>query len=322
MSQLRHAIQALLRNPAFSLTALLTIVLGVGANTAVYTVVHSVLLEPLPFDHPKTLVQVWETHPELHNLQVSVPDYLDWKASVKSLNLAAYTFQAMNKETLLGQGDPMQVQATQASSDLFTVLGVQPILGRAFDARQEESKEPVVLISEKLWRDKFSADPAIIGRLLRLDKTSFTIIGVFGQKQAFPVWADVWAPLSFIEPERQSARKVSSAGGRGETEAGCIVDPGRIGDRNDLPRAERHLFGNQRKNWRVCRSFNGRGHRQGSAGTLDGVDGGRTGAFDRLRELGSLGDGTILQSAAGRNSAAGTEGQAELPPYVNFSWKH
>ncbi len=207
MSEIRRAVHSILRKPAYALAALFTIALGIGANTAVYTVVRSILLEPLPFREPKALVQVWETHPELHNLQVSVPDYLDWKKSVTSVDLAAYTFQAMNKATLLGQGDPLEVQATNASSELFPLLGIEPILGRAYSAQQENAKVPVVLISERLWRRKFSGDPTVVGRPLRLDTTSFTIFGVLPQTQAFPVWADVWIPFSFVESELQSTRK-------------------------------------------------------------------------------------------------------------------
>jgi hypothetical protein len=107
MSEFRQAIYSILQRPAFAITALLTIALGIGANTAVYSVVYAVLLESLPFREPSDLVQVWQTHPELHNLPVSVPDYLDWRKSVKSVDLAAYTFQAMNKQTLLGQGTPL-----------------------------------------------------------------------------------------------------------------------------------------------------------------------------------------------------------------------
>lgn len=207
MSKLWHAVRSILHRPAFAVTALLTIVLGIGANTAVYAVIHSVLLQPLPFHDPNALVQVWETHPELHNLQVSVPDYLDWKKSIKSLDLAAYTFQAINKVTLLGQGDPLEVQATDASFQLFGIVGIEPLLGHAYTTQQEQRKERVALISETLWRRKFSSDPGIIGRPLRLETISFTIIGVVRQRQAFPVWADVWMPLSLIEPELESTRQ-------------------------------------------------------------------------------------------------------------------
>ena len=207
MPELRRAVHSILRKPAYALAALLTIALGIGANAAVYMVVHSVLLEPLPFREPKALVQVWETHPELHNLQVSVPDYLDWKKSVASLDFAAYTFQAMNKATLLGQGDPLEVQATNASSELFPLVGINPVLGRAYSMQQENAQESVVLISERLWRRKFSRDPAVVGHPLHLDTASFTIIGVVPQRQAFPVWADVWIPSSFIEPDLQTNRQ-------------------------------------------------------------------------------------------------------------------
>src|SRR5581483_3281950 len=150
MSGIRHAFRSVLQTPAFSAPALLTIALGVGANTAVCAVVHAVLLEPLPFRKPQQLVQVWESHPELHNLQVSVPDYFDWKKSIKSLDLAAYSFQAVGKETLSGQGDPMAVQTTNASSDLFSLLGVEPLVGRLYTAQEERAKQPVALISEHL----------------------------------------------------------------------------------------------------------------------------------------------------------------------------
>jgi len=207
MSGIRHAFRSVLQTPAFSAPALLTIALGVGANTAVYAVVHAVLLEPLPFRKPQQLVQVWESHPELHNLQVSVPDYFDWKKSIKSLDLAAYSFQAVGKETLSGQGDPMAVQTTNASSDLFSLLGVEPLVGRLYTAQEEQAKQPVALISEHLWRTKFSANAQVIGRSIRLGDASFTIAGVLSQKNAFPGWADVWTPVTRIDPATFSTRK-------------------------------------------------------------------------------------------------------------------
>lgn len=207
MSEFRHVLHSILHRPAFAITAMLTIALGIGANTAVYAVIHAVLLEPLPFRDPKALVQVWETHPDLHNLQVTVPDYLDWTRSVKRLNLAAYTFQAMDKGTLTGQGDPIAIQCTNASARLFPVLGIKPLLGHLYGREEEQAKANVALISEQLWRKKFSADPQVIGRPLRIDTSSFTIVGVLHQANAFPAWADVWVPFSLIEPGLYSSRK-------------------------------------------------------------------------------------------------------------------
>jgi predicted permease len=173
----------------------------------VYAVIHAVLLDPLPFWQPSQLVQVWETYPGLHRLQVSIPDYLDWKKSIKSLDLAAYTFQAMDKVTLLGRGRPLAVQATNASENLFSVLGIKPLLGRIFSAKEEKTKAQVAVISERLWRRKFSASGDVIGHPLQLGKNSFTIVGVVRQKNALPVWADVWLPFSLTDPALTGTRK-------------------------------------------------------------------------------------------------------------------
>jgi predicted permease len=205
MTALWQALRSALQRPAFALTAVLTIALGIGANTAVYAVVHAVLLSPLPFRQPQELVQVWETHPELHNLQVSAPDYLDWKASVKSLHLAAYTFEAMDKTSLLGQGVPIPIQATNASAELFPLLGIKPLLGRIYGP--DDQKQPLVLLSEHLWRYKFSADVHVVGRAIRLGTASFTVAGILPDRNAFPQWADVWMPLSLIDPNLSGTRK-------------------------------------------------------------------------------------------------------------------
>jgi len=113
----------------------------------------------------------------------------------------------MNRITLVGQGQPEVVQATNATADLFPTMGIQPLLGRTFSAADEREKRPVALIAENLWRRKFAADPAIVGRAMRLETESFTVIGVVPSRQAFPDWADVWIPFSWIESELLTTRK-------------------------------------------------------------------------------------------------------------------
>ena len=204
----RQAIRSLRRRPAFALAAILTVAVGVGANTAVYQTIYAVLLRPLPFRDPQRLVQVWESTPVLPQLQATVPDFQDWRNQSRSFaQMAAYTFQEMNRITLVGQGQPEVVQATSATADLFPTMGIQPLLGRALSADDDRMKRPVALIAEKLWRRKFAADPAIVGRTLRLETESFTVIGVVPSRQAFPEWADVWIPFSWIEPELLNTRK-------------------------------------------------------------------------------------------------------------------
>jgi predicted permease len=205
---MRSAIRSLLRRPAFAFAAILTIALGVGANTALFGVIDAVLIQPLPFRDPGKLVRIWETHPALPQLQVTAPDFRDWRAQSRSFEaMSAHTLSAMNTATLLGQGQPEIVHGSMASSDLFSTMGIQPIFGRNFTATEERSKLPVAVISENLWRRKFAADPAIAGKQMRVDKEPFTILGVVPQREAFPEWADFWFPLSLMEPDLQNARK-------------------------------------------------------------------------------------------------------------------
>jgi len=200
--------RSLCRRPVFALAAILTIALGVGANTAMFSVIHSVLMQPLPFRDPGRLVQIWETHPALPQLQVTVPDFEDFRQRNSSFQqMAAYTLSAMNTTTLLGQGEPEIVHATMAGSSLFPTMGIQPIAGRAFSDPEERTKQKVALLSENLWRRKFAADPAVIGKQIRLQTDSFVVVGVVPQRQAFPEWADLWIPFSLIEPDLQNRRK-------------------------------------------------------------------------------------------------------------------
>src|SRR3984957_5816598 len=206
--EMRSAVRSLRRRPAFALAAIFTVALGIGANTALFGVIYSVLIQPLPFRDPGRLVRIWETHPALPQLQVTAPDFRDWRSQARSFDsMAAHTLSAMNTATLLGQGQPEIVHGAMATPDLFPSMGIQPIVGRDFDEAEDRSKRPVAVISESLWRRKFAADSAIAGKQIRLDKQSFTVVGVVSKRQAFPEWADFWMPLSLLEPELQNRRK-------------------------------------------------------------------------------------------------------------------
>ena len=206
--EMRSAVRSLRRRPAFALAAIFTVALGIGANTALFGVIYSVLIQPLPFRDPGRLVRIWETHPALPQLQVTAPDFRDWRSQARSFDsMAAHTLSAMNTATLLGQGQPEIVHGAMATPDLFPSMGIQPIVGRDFDDAEDRSKRPVAVISESLWRRKFAADSAIAGKQIRLDKQSFTVVGVVSKRQAFPEWADFWMPLSLLEPELQNRRK-------------------------------------------------------------------------------------------------------------------
>src|SRR5579864_4198558 len=205
---LRWAHRSLQHSRGFAAAAILTIALGVGSNTAVFSVIRAVLLRPLPFRDPARLVMLWETHPEIRLLQVTAPDFQDWQRDSHSFDeMAAYTLQAMNKATLTGYGEPVQVQGTMISPNLLTMLGIQPIVGRIILPSENKRRERVALISESLWRRKFGRDRSIVGKAVRLDGGEFTIVGIIPRRQAFPVWADLWMPISLLEPDLETARR-------------------------------------------------------------------------------------------------------------------
>jgi putative ABC transport system permease protein len=196
---MRYTCRSLAQRPLLAIAAVLTIALGVGVNTAIFSVIEGVLLKPLPYREPDRLAYLWQTHPSLGNLPATYPDFVDWRAAKSFQGLGAYTFQAMNKTPL--DGEP--VQATMASPELFPMIGIQLVSGRAFSANDGT----VGLISESLWRRKFSAAPGVVGRTIRLGTQDITVIGVVRSREAFPLWADIWLPLSLLEPELRQSRR-------------------------------------------------------------------------------------------------------------------
>ena len=224
-ADLRFAWRSLLRSPVFTLTAVLTIALGIGVNTAVFSVIYPVLLDPLPYRDPARLVHVAETHPEFPSFQVAAPDFVDWQHGAQCFDtLAAHTFQAMNQWTITGDGEPEPVQTAQASWQLFPMLGIRPILGRAYTAEEEAQKADVVLISESLWRRKYHADVHIVGRKIVLVASPVTVIGVVSTRQAQPRWADVWMPFSFLDPALVRERRFHPLEVIGRLKSGVAIE--------------------------------------------------------------------------------------------------
>src|SRR5439155_11311205 len=208
LNDLRYSVRMLLKSRGFTVVALLTLALGIGGVTAVFSVVYAVLLRPLPFRDPDRLVMVWESHPEIRKLQVTVPDFVDWQNQSQDFEqMAAYSFEAVNKVVLTGRGEPEQLQATMVSENLFPLLGVKPAVGRSFLLEECQSgHDRVAMLSHALWQRRFGADPSILGKAIALDLDSFTVVGIVAPDQAFPVWADVFLPLSLMEAEVRTSR--------------------------------------------------------------------------------------------------------------------
>src|SRR5262245_8139578 len=166
---LRYAVRSLRRQPTFALVAALTLGLGIGANTAIFSVVNSVLLTPLPYKDPERLVMVWESMKDQPQISVSYPDYLDWKARTRSFeDLAVYN--GFDRYTLTGRGDPERVRGGLASGNLFSVLGLAPAKGRLITPDDDRvGAERVVVLGDGFWRRRFGADSTIVGSSLMLD---------------------------------------------------------------------------------------------------------------------------------------------------------
>ena len=211
MNDLKFAFRQLLKNPGFTTVAVLTLALGIGANTAIFSVVDAVLLRPLPFLEPDRLVTLWERNPS-QGYEQNMPspaDYLEWKATAKTFNGMAI-FNPSISFALTGEGAPTRIEGATVSPSLFDLLGVHPQLGRSFAADEEgPGRDQVVLISDAMWVNRFARDRSIIGKELVLDGIKRTIVGVMPPGFRFPGGtgvvlgvvanepADVWLPLNY-----------------------------------------------------------------------------------------------------------------------------
>jgi predicted permease len=203
MDRLRHdlrfAVRGLLRRPGFTAVVVLTLALGIGANSAIFSVVNGVLLRPLPYDRPGEVATIWVRWPGNPQGELSQPEYWDFKEQNRSFSrLAVY---ASGSLTLTGTGEPERFRAGYMSADALPLLGVAPARGRAFTPDDDRPGAPVVaLLSDGVWRRRFGADPAIIGQKVTLDDAPATIIGVMPPGFQLPTQyagagAEIWAPL-------------------------------------------------------------------------------------------------------------------------------
>jgi putative ABC transport system permease protein len=193
---LQFAVRVLSRSPGFSGVALLALVLGIGANTAIFSVVNAVLIRPLPFRDPSRLVMVWETSPRTGKNNVANPqNFADWQKRNRSFEKMAAYVPFQQTVSLTGEGTPEEVPANFATRDFFSILGVQPIRGRDFLLEEDVSgdKNNVALISEGLWRRRYGADPGIVGKKLIVRGKPTMVVGVLPASFRFPdVKADIW----------------------------------------------------------------------------------------------------------------------------------
>jgi predicted permease len=214
LDALRHdvrvGVRTLIRRPAFTTAAVLTLGLGIGATTAIFSLIDSVLLKPLPFHEPGRLTMVWEVRPRfnLPRLEAAPLNYVDWQQQVQAFDsLAAYVNGFVN---LTGAGTPERLVAAQVTPNLFPTLGVDPLLGRWFAAPEgSPGQSAVAILSYGLWQRRFGADRRIVGQTIRLDGQPHLVVGVMPRGFQFPrEGVHVWTPVDFRAGAGVQARGV------------------------------------------------------------------------------------------------------------------
>jgi putative ABC transport system permease protein len=195
LQDLRYACRNLLKAPGFVAIVVLTLALGMGANTAVFSVLETILLRPPPYQDPSRLVRLYETEAAPGRYPFAGPDYVDWKAQNTTLAGMAL-FNSLRDINLSGDGRPEHVQGVRTEANFFSLLGAKPLLGRTWGLGEDQpGKDRIVILSYGLWRSRFVGDPGVIGRTVELDSQKHTIVGVMPAEFRYPARAQLWIPL-------------------------------------------------------------------------------------------------------------------------------
>lgn len=197
---IRFAVRMLAKNWSVSAIIVVVLALGIGANTAIFSVVNAVLLRPLPYADPDRLVRLSEDSPQVPQMSISYPNFLDWREQNKIFTgIAAMQFRSLN---LTGKDEPERLAARAVSAELFDVLGVQLALGRTFTREEDRpGANPVCVISNGLWQRRFGSDPGIVNKQINLSDATYTVIGVLPSSYAFGTPTDVFVPIGLRADE-------------------------------------------------------------------------------------------------------------------------
>src|SRR6478735_3376476 len=202
MTDFRYALRMLVKFPIFSGLAILTLALGIGANTAIFTVFDAVLLKPLPLVRPEQLVRIYNTGPQLDRAPVSPANFLDWKEQNRVFQqIAAYSG---NDYTMLGRDVPERLLGARVSAGFFELLGVLPSLGRFFRNEEDtDGRNQVVVLNHEFWQTRFGGRHDIIGQTLTLNDKSFTVVGVMPAGFTYPTpEIQFWTPMALSPAEK------------------------------------------------------------------------------------------------------------------------
>jgi len=207
LQDVRYGLRALRKSPSFTAIAVLTLALGIGANTALFSVVDAVLLRPLQFKNPSRLVWGWGKCPLCEHGAVSPSDFVDYRAQSQSFEHYGARAVGDSLFNLTGTDKPIQITGSMITAGYFDALGVQPRYGRVFTLSDEKTTDPeVVILSHHLWQDRFGGDPNVIGKSIALDGKTRTVVGVLANDMPVLTQADLWFPTPFENAGMQSRR--------------------------------------------------------------------------------------------------------------------
>ena len=248
LSDIRYALRNLLRRPAFTLIAVVTLALGIGANTAIFSAINALLLKPLPFPELDRVVAIWDKLPSrglMHN-EVAVANYLDWQSQSQSFEqLALYRWWSAN---LTGIDPPERIQGFLVTANYLDALGMKPILGRNFLPEENQpGKDAVAIITHSLWQQRFGGDPNIVNKTITINSVVRTVVGVMPERFNFPKGADVYAPLA-MTPELMRNRGSHSYYVIGRLKSGASIESAQAEIDNINARLEQQ-FPETNKGW-------------------------------------------------------------------------
>src|SRR5262249_33415436 len=249
---LRYGVRMLRKNPGFTAVTALTLALGVGANTAIFTIVNAVLLRPLPYEQPGQLVRLFADNSRRRTEQnqfspAEVSDFRDQLTVFEEVGM----FDIGGSSNLTGGTQPERVNTAEASPGLFTTLRAKPILGRTFLPDETEvGQSKIAVISEGLWNRRFGADPNFAGRTIQLDGESFTVVGVLPVSFKFPENVDLWLPFSFTADDWKNDRTHYYVEAVGRLKPGITLDQAKANLETIVQRL-RPSSPSSRKNWGV-----------------------------------------------------------------------
>ncbi|MEW6127975.1 MAG: ABC transporter permease [Acidobacteriota bacterium] len=225
---LRYGMRMLMKQPLFTLVAVLALTLGIGANTAIFSVVNAVLLRPLPYEESDRLVMVNERSEQMDGMSISYPNFTDWKAQNRVFeNFAVFNRGSYN---LTGIGEPERLQAGQVSADLFSVLRVNAWRGRVFTNDEDQpGAQSVVMLSHGLWKRRFGSDEKILNQDITLNNRSYTVIGIMPEGFLFPSRVDMWVPVGPLSAQESWKQRGNHPGlyGVGRLNPGVTIEQAR-----------------------------------------------------------------------------------------------